>query len=130
MPRILVTDDEPGIRMILRRFLEPLGFEVEEAEDGAVAERKVTGQLPDLVILDVLMPHQEGIATLRNLKAAHPNLKILAMSGGGNKGMFDFLDIAKQFGADGILRKPFSKQELLDAVKDCLAASSPLPSAP
>jgi two-component system, chemotaxis family, chemotaxis protein CheY len=125
MPRILVTDDEPGLRVIIRRFLEPLGFEVQEAEDGAVAERKVKSQLPDLVILDVLMPHQEGITTVRNLKSAYPNLKIVAMSGGGNKGMFDFLDIAKQFGADEILRKPFSKQELLDAVRRCLATVTP-----
>jgi DNA-binding response OmpR family regulator len=124
MAYILVADDEAAIRAVIRRRLEAAGFEVDEAEDGAVAEHKVGLRPPDLLILDITMPRQEGFETLRKIKAEYPAVKFLMMTGGGSRAGVDYLNIARQFGADGTLEKPFSNGELESAVQRCLSPPS------
>jgi DNA-binding response OmpR family regulator len=120
MENILIADDEPAIRQTIRYALEAVGFAVDEAEDGHAAMRKIQARVPDLVILDVLMPNQEGFETLRKIKPLYPGVKFLMMTGGGSKGYFNFLDIARDLGADQTLRKPFTREELFHAVVQCL----------
>ena len=62
------------------------------------------------------MPEQEGLATIRALQQANPEVKIIAMSGGGRTGTLDFLPVARRFGAQLTLWKPFPRQRLLEAV--------------
>ncbi len=120
MENILITDDEPAVRQTIRHALEGVGFIVDEAEDGHAAMRKIQARVPDLVILDVLMPKQEGFETLRRIKPLYPGVKFLMMTGGGSRGAYSFLDIARDFGADQTLRKPFTREELFYAVVQCV----------
>jgi DNA-binding response OmpR family regulator len=78
---------------------------------------------PDLVIVDILMPGKEGIATILELRETNPDARILAMTGGGNFAATDVLRIAELLGADNSLKKPFEPTALLETVKRCLAVA-------
>ena len=121
MARILVADDEKLVRFTIRKILMSAGHEVTEAENGKVAiETHKAGNF-DLLITDIIMPEKEGVETTIEMKRDHPDLKVIAISGGGRTRNLDFLKLAKQFGADAILAKPFSEHELMAAVDECLA---------
>jgi CheY-like chemotaxis protein len=116
MTRILLIDDEEPVRDMMRQTLERAGYEVTEAEDGRRGMAQLRQQPVDLVITDILMPEQEGIETIRMLRKEFPQVKILAISGGGKKGKLEVLPIAQTFGAHRTLAKPFERKDLLDAV--------------
>jgi DNA-binding NtrC family response regulator len=78
------------------------------------------GWQPDLVITDIIMPDQEGIQTITEIRAAKPDAKIIAISGGGRIGNTDFLQIARQLGAMDVVAKPFDPDFLLAVVENCL----------
>jgi CheY-like chemotaxis protein len=121
MQRILVIDDEPQLRAVLKRFLEIEGYEVEVAADGREALRIYAGKPADLVITDLIMPEKEGIETIRELKDSYPGIKIIAMSGGGRLGPETYLTLARKLGAQRTLSKPFELKALGDAVRELLA---------
>src|SRR5271163_3823947 len=79
--RVLVADDDTAVRGFLRTVLEDAGYEVAEASDGRQAERGALDPGIDLLIVDLVMPNQEGIETIRDLRSRRPNLPILAISG-------------------------------------------------
>ena len=83
MPRILIIDDERQIRELLRDILEDAGYDVAEAADGQEAIKIQRGEPADLIITDLIMPEKEGIETIRELKQSYPDVRIIAMSGGG-----------------------------------------------
>ena len=120
MQRVLVIDDEPQIRSLLRLILERDGFEVEEASDG-MEGIKIYRQNPvDLIISDLIMPNKDGIGMIIELKNEFPDVKIIAMSGGGLNKPEGYLEGAKKLGAQRTLTKPIDRDELLRAVKDML----------
>ena len=121
MARILVIDDEELVRFSLRTALETEGYDVIEAENGKAAARPLDEYQFDLVITDIVMPEKEGIETIIDLKQTYPNLKIIAITGGGINYYRDYLESASLFGADDVLQKPFPDEELLRSVKDCLS---------
>lgn len=123
MARILIIDDEAPVRNMLRQMLEKEGYEVAEAEDGKVGMRRYAEHPPDLVITDILMPEKEGIETILALRKADPGVKIIAISGGGRTGRLDVLPVAKAFGALRTLAKPFTRDELLGAVRSVLGTA-------
>lgn len=84
MRRILVVDDEQAIRGLLRDMLEPVGYEVVEAANGAEGLRRYHAVPPDLVMTDIEMPVMDGLALMLALRRACPWVKLLAMSGSGN----------------------------------------------
>jgi two-component system, chemotaxis family, chemotaxis protein CheY len=118
---ILVIDDEEPVRTVLRQMLEKEGYEVEEAPDGAVGLSLLQDHPIDLVITDLFMPEKEGIETMREVQKSFPQVKIIAMSGGGRMGKLDFLPMAESFGAQRTLAKPFERKELLETVRAVLA---------
>ena len=118
--KILVIDDEQAVRYALTRILESNGFEVAAAPDGLRGMALFRHQHPDLVITDLIMPEQEGIQTIQQLRKEDPNIKILAISGGGRLVNIDFLQLAARLGADEVLAKPFESQELLSIVRNLL----------
>jgi DNA-binding response OmpR family regulator len=118
---ILVIDDEEPVRVVLRQMLEKEGYEVEEAQDGAVGMNLLRDHLADLIITDLFMPEKEGIETIMEVRKCFPQVKIIAMSGGGRTGTLDFLPMAESFGAQRTLAKPFERRELLEAVRTMLA---------
>jgi len=121
MARILIIDDEEMFRQMLRQMLEKAGYEVSEAADGGQGIELFREQPADLVITDIFMPEKEGISTIQEMKRDFPKLKIIAVTGGGNKRCgFEYLQFAENVGADFTLSKPFERQEILDAVEKLL----------
>jgi DNA-binding NtrC family response regulator len=124
MANILVIDDEEMMRFTVSTALEIAGHNVILAENGKVADEIIEKNPFDLVITDILMPEKEGLQTILGIKTGLPDMKIIAMSGGGRTGALNFLSDAVTFGADAILRKPFSDSDLLCCVDNCLAETS------
>lgn len=122
MARVLVIDDEELARFTIREILETAGFEVDEAENGRVGIEKQQATPFDLIITDIIMPEKEGVETIIDLKQDFPDLKIIAISGGGRTRNLDFLKLSERFGAGKILSKPFTEGQLLDAVNEILAS--------
>ncbi len=121
MARILVVDDESDIRTLVSRILKQAGHDVFEAAEGNEAVSLFRKHLPDLLITDIIMPEKEGLETISELRRDFPNIRIVAISGGGKSlDREACLQFAKSLGANRALAKPFSKQELLDAVQDVL----------
>src|SRR4051812_3129149 len=113
--KILVVDDDEGIRLLFSTVLRRAGFEVETVENGSEVGQKVSAFSPDLIILDLIMPHQEGIETIVQLKAEQPKIPILAISGAW--GADNYLHIASLLGVRNTLAKPIAPEELVSAVK-------------
>jgi DNA-binding response OmpR family regulator len=122
MTRILVIDDDPEIRSLLRDILELEGYAVTEAPNGRVGMTLYQKQAFDLVITDMLMPEQEGIETIAELQQTTPRVRILAMSGGGSRANFNVLVDAKRFGATVTIAKPFGPSDILAAVRAALSS--------
>ncbi len=120
MTAILVVDDQKELRTMVRRVLTEAGYEVAEAEDGEAALAAFRAQPPALVITDIIMPGKAGIEIIATMKREHPEVKVLAMSGGGRTHAMDFLAIARKTGADAILEKPFRKSDFLARVAELL----------
>ncbi len=123
-PKILVIDDDDLVRATIVAVLERADVEVTEAEDGSVGMRLFEESGHDVVITDILMPNREGIETIRDLRRAEQDVKIIAMSGGGNIDKMQLLDLAQKFGADRVLPKPFTPQQVLTALNEVLAERS------
>jgi two-component system response regulator MprA len=115
--RVLVVDDEPAVREALRRALALEGYDVELAENGAEALRKVGPSDPDLVVLDVLMPEVDGLAACRRLRADGNDVPVLMLT--ARAGIGDRVD-GLDAGADDYLVKPFALEELLARIRALL----------
>lgn len=116
--RILVVDDEESVRETLCENLAECGFEVISATDGEAALRRMeTGTLPDIIITDIIMPRREGLETIIEIRKKHPQIKIIAISGGGRSKTGDFLELAKKFGAHAVLAKPVDLDELENTIR-------------
>jgi CheY-like chemotaxis protein len=126
---ILIVDDEPDVSRLFQLTLEPAGYEVACAADGAQAVRMLAARRFDLVITDLLMPERDGLQLIADLRRTYPNLPILAMSGGGRMSAELYLKMARGFRVEGLLRKPFDTQEILSAVRD-VEMRAGLPAAP
>jgi DNA-binding response OmpR family regulator len=98
MTRILIIEDDPKYRSVLRKNLEPLGYVVFEAGDGDEGLKCLASNLPEVVLVDLLMPNKEGIETIREIRTTYPTVRIIAMSGGGQSRAIDFLNVAKKLG--------------------------------
>jgi len=115
--RILVADDEPGVRSFLRLVLEGGGYEVIEAANGREALKAARAGQVDVVITDLVMPEQEGIETIQALRKDDAGIGIIAISGafGG-----EYLGVAHRMGAESVLKKPVSPAVLLAKVAEVL----------
>ena len=120
MAKILLVDDEKQLRSMLRTVLETEGHQVEEAVDGKDAIASYGSRPADLVVTDIVMPGQEGIETIMQFREKYPEVKILAMSGGGRNGWQSYLELAKKLGAARTLAKPFSIEDFLASVQAVL----------
>jgi len=118
VPRILIADDDDGVRSMLARRLTSAGYEVLEATDGRRCLDVLRTTPVDLVILDIFMPELDGIAVIARASRDFAHVPILAMSGGGTVARDQTLEIARRLGAAGTLSKPFEQDELVSAVRD------------
>lgn len=131
MARILVIDDDPTIRSLCTLALSNQGHEVTTAPDGRDGLALLGGSAFDLVVTDLVMPGQEGISTIRDIRSIAQHMPILAISGsasGESRAGIDYLKLALSLGAQAGLRKPFSPRQLANAV-DALLRGEHIPPA-
>ncbi len=120
MAKILVIDDDEQVLDMLYESLTREGFDVLKASNGEQGLRIYRQEPVDLIITDILMPEKEGIETIIELRQDFPDVKIIAMSGGGRIGTKDYLHLAKIFGVQRTFTKPVAREQLLDAIKELL----------
>ena len=115
--RILLIDDESEIRKLFIKKLAGRGYEIIEACDGKEGIKLYHETRPDLVITDLVMPEKEGIETITELKREFPDVKIIAISGGGRNAPDAYLQLAKNLGAERTFLKPIDWPELIKTVR-------------
>jgi len=127
--RVLVVDDEKPVREALAALLRQEGYRVVVAESGHVAVEAIEAFTFNFIIVDIFMPEMNGLETIKVFRANAPAVPIMAMSGYAAGSGFvdnDFFQTAMEFGATCCLRKPFTREQLLDAIEFCRAAKSAL----
>jgi DNA-binding response OmpR family regulator len=122
MARVLAIDDEENVLFTIRCILARSTHEVQCTMRGAEGVRLFRETSPQLVITDIIMPEQDGLATINEIRRASATAKIIAISGGGRLGNTDMLAMARRMGADHVLEKPFSAADLLGLVEHALQA--------
>jgi two-component system, chemotaxis family, chemotaxis protein CheY len=118
-PKVLVIEDDNLMRTVLRHVLEAADYVAVEASNGVEGMETFWREKPDIVITDIQMPDKGGLEIISEIRALNPGVRIIAMSGGAGTGNLHFLAIAKRFGADHALSKPFSPEDILGLLKKC-----------
>ncbi len=118
MARILLIDDMEGVRSSLSTVLSTAGHQVVEAADGDAGLRKADEQGFDLVITDIIMPKIDGSEVILALKQKAGTTPVLAISGGGGTVNAENALMLARSTADAVLQKPFSRNDLLEAVDE------------
>jgi two-component system, NtrC family, nitrogen regulation response regulator NtrX len=113
MPSVLIVDDEPNIRRMLRGLLESEGFRVTEAEDGGAGVERAVTEDPDMVLLDLVMPRVDGLTALKRLMERKPHLPVVMMSG---RATLQDAVAATRLGAFQFLEKPLAPEAVLSSV--------------
>ena len=125
MHTILVVDDDPALCEVIELHLKDSGFGVLCASGVAAAAKIIASHAFDLLLTDLLMPDQDGLELIRALRRDRPELPIVAMTGGGLLSAEVYLNIAKVFRVDGVLRKPFSMDELISLIRRLVKETQP-----
>lgn len=123
LPSILLIDDDELFRDALAKVLIGWGFSVTQTADGVQGVKLFNAEPTDLVLTEIVLPDQDGITTVKELRRAHPDVGIIAMSGKLAVAPDLYLKIAAAFGANRTLRKPFDLSALQTAIEDVLAES-------
>jgi DNA-binding response OmpR family regulator len=118
MASVLVVDDEAQVRRLIRDALERAGYDVQEASNGTEGLERYRAKPADLVIMDIMMPGQDGFEGIKALCHEFPAARIIAITGEGDMiGILDFRQVAAMLGARQTLQKPFEIAALLDTVR-------------
>jgi CheY-like chemotaxis protein len=118
--RVLLVDDDPLIRRVVRTFLERAGHQVAEAGNGVEGLEVFEEQWPDVVVTDILMPRMNGLEMMVEMRRRRPDIPLIAMSGGGRPGGEDsVLLLARDLGALRTFTKPLDMAAFLAAVAEC-----------
>jgi DNA-binding response OmpR family regulator len=118
--KILVVDDEPNIVLSLEFLMKQAGFQVRTASDGEAALAAIAAELPDLMLLDVMMPRKNGYEVCQAVRA-NPDWKGIRIIMLTAKGREVEREKGLALGADDYITKPFSTQEVVDRVRELLA---------
>ncbi len=124
-PRILIVDDDPGLRELLTEYLSANGLAVEAVADGEEMRRAIARTPPDAIVLDLMLPGEDGLSLARGLRS-HSDVPILMLSARGEE--IDRV-IGLEVGADDYMPKPFGPRELLARLRALLrrARANPAP---
>ena len=117
MRSVLVAEDSEFLRLLLKRILHLAGCEVQLAVDGREALRIWKTRSFDLVVTDLVMPNNDGLELIREIRSQGSAAKIIAISGGSSLDSTHFLEVAKKLGADYCLLKPITLTEMLETVE-------------
>ncbi len=123
MARILIIEDDEILRDVLAKALEQAGHVVTQAANGQEGVDLFRAAPAELVLTDLVMPVQEGVETIMQLRRQQKDIPIIAMSGGVPNSKL-YLKIAGGVGAQRILAKPFTPHQLIDAITEVLAGAS------
>jgi len=115
---ILLVDDEVGFCLGLGKLLENNGYKVDYAFDGKEAKQKLSSTSFDLVITDIVMPHEDGLGLILSVREQIDPPRIIAISGGGRGSATEYLTLAKGFNVDATLQKPFEFGDLLTQIRN------------
>ena len=118
--RILVAEDEPSIRRLVRFFLESVGYDVDEAEDGEKALKKALSSNYSLIILDLMMPGLDGWGFLKRYKESGGNAHVIVLSA---RDLDEDFRKGAEMSVSDYFVKPFDPEELVDRVKSLLGES-------
>lgn len=118
--KVLLIEDDYELRELLTIILEREGLFVEGAENGIEGVKKFRENPFDLVVTDIIMPEKEGIETIVELKDIQSDIKIMAISGGGQIEANEYLGMASNFGVEKALAKPFEMEVFVTCVKEIL----------
>src|SRR6266571_4681000 len=117
--RILVVEDQPDTRQIIRDMLADTGYEISEAENGEAALAAIAKQRPDLILMDIQLPIMDGYAATRRIKA-DPSLRTIPIIAVTSYALNGEEQIARAAGCDDYVPKPFSPRQLLAKVRQYL----------
>ena len=117
---ILVVDDQPDSRRIIRDMLAPTDYEIIEAEDGEQALAAVAKQRPDLILMDIQLPIMDGYTATRRIKA-DPALRSIPIIAVTSYALDGEAKVAKAAGCDDYVTKPFSPRQLLAKIRQYLS---------
>lgn len=120
MARILVIDDNSALREAVCELLQQAGYETVSLTTGRRAAQIHRAEPVQLIITDIFMPDMDGLEIISEFRRSFPDVRIIAMSGGGSLGMTELLSVAKRMGAHRTLMKPFDIRELLSVVHELL----------
>jgi len=116
MYSVLIVDDDDAMRETLAQALVRAGYLVLQCTDGSHVLKVLEKQHVDLLITDLFMEETDGLATIMKVRKERPEMKIIAMSGGGSLTDNDYLPIASRLGAHRTLHKPFNAAVLLETI--------------
>ena len=116
--KVVVIDDDAQIRRVIELKLRTRGYEVITAVNGKEGLNLIKSKQPDVVITDIIMPEKEGIEVITELQRDFPSVKIIVISGGGRVGPEEYLNLAKTMGLKHTFIKPFTCNEILEAVNE------------
>lgn len=114
--KVCIIDDDPLVLEHVAEMVTGLGLQVVTAPDVDTGLKQIASQGSHAVIVDILMPDRDGITLIMEVRQTHPDLRIIAISGGGRLGAGALLSMAKGLGADACLAKPFSQTDLAAAL--------------
>lgn len=115
--KVIIVEDDSLYRNLIEKIMSKNGHEVHAYANGDEAIKAIRSSHFDLLVTDMVMPGTEGIELIAEIKGCCPTVKVLAVSGGGNVGRSTYLSLAKTHGADAILEKPFSPDQLYEKIK-------------
>lgn len=120
IPELLVVDDDPGLRKLLKKYLDENGYHTSAVEDGAALDEWLEGHSADLIILDLMLPGEDGLSIARRLRASI-QIPVIMLTAKG-----DELDaiVGLEVGADDYIAKPFNPRELLARIRAVLRRSN------
>jgi two-component system, chemotaxis family, chemotaxis protein CheY len=118
---VLIVDDDPRVRRIMRKILEKEGLKVLEASNGQEGIDLFLRKAPDVVLMDIIMPRTDGFAAIGEIKKLDSSARLIAVSGGLVLTPESYLEEAIKLGADRVLSKPFGRQKLISTVNAMLA---------
>lgn len=121
MAHILIIDDDPAVQLLFGQFLENAGYSVDLATNGVAGMEAIKAQKPDLIITDIMMPEMDGLELLMEIKKYHPEIPVVAISGGMKIRPVSFLPMAEKFGARRVFQKPLELSTLLCTVQELLS---------
>jgi two-component system response regulator (stage 0 sporulation protein F) len=116
MAKILLVEDDDLVRDMLAQVLTRAGHEVASAANGDDATEALKKIEPDIMVTDIIMPKKSGITLISEVKNKHPNMEIIAISGGGRLDPTGYLDLSESLGAAVSFEKPVDKAALLMAI--------------